>query len=197
MTLTALADSFRHVNSLPIAVNDVLSWIKENTDYKIIELHGVERRHKAFRGAFKRTAIPVGGLYSGEIEIHVQILYGKDLPSDWRRLVIVKEALHIFDPPGSCVSTPEGLKRLIPAIILPELKHTEIFTPALNDKAGSFKAMSILLPSDARVSLAAAVDNGSRTVEEIARYVNLPEAYVDIWLRHGEELEPVFLNGAV
>lgn len=197
MTLVALADSFCNEDSLPILVNDVLSWIRDNTDHKIIELHSVKRAHRAFRGAFKRTAITIGGVYSAETEIHVQILYGEDLPPEWKRLVIVKEALHIFDPQDSRVDTPEDLRRLIPAIISPELKQTPTFMPALNDQLGTFKAMSILLPRVARGKLAAAVADGSRTVEEVASYVRLPEPYVDIWLRHGEELEKIVLEGPV
>jgi hypothetical protein len=79
MTFRALADSFATASSLPIRVDDVLDWIRTNTDHKIIELHGVRREHKGFRGGFRRKAIPVGGtVYNQDVEIVSQVLYGLD-----------------------------------------------------------------------------------------------------------------------
>ena len=135
MTFKALAASFSGIQTLPISVNSVLSWIRQNTDFKKIELHGVNRDTKAFRGAFRRTEINIGRLGSynnnpDDIEIFVEILYGQDLDDDWKRLVIVKEALHVFDGNRECANTPEKLRQLIPQIISPELKGAP-FVPAV------------------------------------------------------------------
>ena len=178
MTFRTLADAFLSEQILPIEVNSVLDWIKQNTDHKEITLHGVERDNKAYRGAFRRKAIPSGMPYSHEYDIITQILYGIDLPEEWKRLVIVKEALHVFDPEGSCVVTPESLRQLIPAIISRELGAP--FIPALNDHFGAFKAMAVMLPRHARNKLGKAIEDGSRTVQEVAHFVRLPEAFVDI-----------------
>ena len=129
MTFRTLAEAFSEEQILPIEVNSVLNWIKQNTDHKEITLHGVERDNKAYRGAFRRKSIPSGMPYSHNYEIITQILYGIDIPDEWKRLVIVKEALHVFDPEGSCVVTPESLKQLIPAIISRELGAP--FIPAM------------------------------------------------------------------
>lgn len=187
MTLRALVDSFSSVRELPVPVDDVLAWIRANTDHKIITLHGVERSSRAYRGAFRRRSIPIGGLYGAECEIHTDILYGSDLPEEWKRLVIVKEAIHVFDGPTACVTTPASLEKLIPAMISPEVSHLP--ETALNDHFGVYRAMSVLMPAAVRHSLSESVENSSRSVDEIARYARLPDNYVDIWLRYGDQFE--------
>jgi hypothetical protein len=134
-------------------------------------------------------------MYSHDPDIVTQVLYGEDLPPDWKRLVIVKEALHVFDPAGNQINTPDGVRKLIPAVISPELKRTAAFAPAVDDFLGAYKAMAVLLPRAARLKLAAAAseDEGGapavRTSSEIAQYAALPDYYVDIWLRVGNTAE--------
>ena len=190
MTFRALADSFSATENLPIRVDDVLDWIRTHTDHKDITLYGVQRGSKAYRGGFRRIAIPQGLPYSGEFNIITQILYGEDLEDDWKRLVIVKEALHIFDSPKLCVDTPEKLQKLVPAIISSELRGAP-FLPAINDQFGALRAMAVLLPNVTRIKLATAIDSGSRSVEEVAQFVRLPEFYVDLWIRLGAEIDPL------
>jgi hypothetical protein len=190
MTYVALVQAFADTEELPIPVDAVLGWIRQNTDHNDIRLHAVGRNKKAFRGAFRRIGIPKGGMYGRDYDIITQILYGEDLPDDWKRLVICKEAMHVFDPHGAQVSTEEGVRKLIPAVILNELKGTP-FLPAINDHLGAFKALAVLIPKTARLKFRAAEE--SRSTAEIARYVKLPEIYVDIWLRYGDELEQLSL----
>ena len=189
MTFKALVESFQDHDHFPILVDDILAWIKNNTDHKDITLHSVKRDNKAFRGGFRRRAVtkPNSQMYSSEYEIITQIFYGSDLEPQWQRLVIVKEALHVFDGNGACVDNVEKLRLLIPAIMAKEIQDVPFF-PAMNDKFGAYKAMSILLPEKSRLIMANAVENGSRTVEEVANFTKLPETYVDIWLRFGAEI---------
>lgn len=196
MTYKALVDSFCEEVDLPVHVNQVLSWVRENTDHKIIKLHGVNRNSQSFRGGFRRKAINVGVAYSQnpeDIEIHTDILFGNDLHDDWKRLVIVKEVMHVFDGPEACVDTPEKLAQLIPNIITMQLTGAP-FIPALNDHFGAFRAMAVLLPKPMRQRLKDAIDSGDRTVEEVAQFCQLPEAYVDIWISHAERLESLILG---
>jgi len=195
MSYASLVEYFAHTEDLPIPVNAVLDRIRTTTDHKDIRLYPVERHNKAFRGAFRRLAYPIGKMYSHEFEIVCQILYGRDLPDEWKRLVIVKEALHVFDPEGSRVDTQDKVRKLIPQVITPDLRGTP-FGPAIDDYLGVFRAMAVLLPRHARTKLKAAVDASSRTVTEIADYVRLPDYYVDIWLDVGAEAEPQLLKGA-
>jgi hypothetical protein len=88
------------------------------------------------------------------------------------------------------VSTEEGVRRLIPAVIAPELKGVP-FVPALNDRMGAFRALAVLIPRAARIKLVEAEER--RSTAEIARFVQIPEFYVDIWLRHGTELEKLLM----
>jgi hypothetical protein len=189
MSYTALVKAFSKVEDLPIPVDAILSWIRENTDHKDIRLHPVDRHKRAFRGAFRRIAIPKGAMYGGDFDIVTQVLFGADLPDEWKRLVIVKEALHVFDAPGDQVNTPEGLRKLIPAIITPELRTAAPFSPAVNDYLGAYRALAVLLPRFARRKLRLAIDNDRRTSTEIADYAKLPDHYVGIWLNIGEEAE--------
>lgn len=193
MTYRALVEHFAAIEDLPIPVDEVLSWIRQNTDHKIIQLHAVGRNKKAFRGACRRVGIPNGVPYSADFDIHTTILYGDDLPPDWKRLVICKEALHVFDPQGSRVNTPDSVARLIPAVIAHELRDGP-FAPVIQDHLGAFRALAVLIPRAARAKLKDAHENDSRSIAEIARYVHLPDYYVDIWLRAGDELETALLK---
>jgi hypothetical protein len=195
MSYAALVEAFAGVEDLPVRVDDVLNWIRDHTDHKTIKLHPVGRSKKAFRGACRRRAIPTTLVaYGTDYEIETTILYGEDLPEDWRRLVIVKEALHVFDPQGQQVNTPEAVQRLIPAMIAQELRGAP-FTPAVNDQLGAFRALAVLLPRSARRKLAAAQKDGTRSTAEIAHYLRLPDFYVDLWLRIGDEIEVLLLGG--
>lgn len=193
MSYASLVEHFAKVEDLLIPVNAVLAWIRSRTDHKDIRLYPVERHNKAFRGAFRRLAYPIGKTYSHEFEIVCQILFGRDLPDDWKRLVIVKEALHVFDPEGSRVDSPEKVRQLIPAVISRDLRGAP-FVPAIDDFLGAYRAMAVLLPRRARNKLKAALDAGTRTATEIADYVKLPDFYVDIWLQVGMEYEPQLLK---
>jgi hypothetical protein len=134
-------------------------------------------------------------VYSHDFDIVTQVLYGEDLPQEWKRLVIVKEALHVFDPEDNRINTPDGVRRLIPAVISPELRRTQAFAPAVDDFLGAYKAMAVLLPRAARVKLAAAANEEEggppavRTSSEIAQYAALPDFYVDLWLSVAETAE--------
>lgn len=193
MSYASLVEHFAKIEDLPIPVNAVLDWIRERTDHKDLRLYGVSRHSKAFRGAFRRLAYPTGKMYSQEYDIVCQILYGEDLPEEWKRLVIVKEALHVFDPEGNRVDTPEKVRQLIPQVITPDLRGAP-FTPAVDDYLGVYRAMAVLLPRHARTKLKAALEADTRTVTEIADYVKLPDYYVDIWLSVGAEAEPQLLK---
>lgn len=188
MSYTALVKAFSKIEELPVPVDAVLKWIQERTDHKDVRLHPVSRRSKAFRGAFRRIGLPKGGMYSHDFDLICQVLYGQDLPPDWKRLVIVKEALHVFDPDGHHVNTPEGVRKLIQQVITPELKAPP-FAPAVDDFLGPYRAMAVLLPRAARRKLRAAYEAGTRTSSEIASYAQLPDYYVEIWLDIGEEAE--------
>jgi hypothetical protein len=190
MTYIALVKAFALTEDMPVPVDAVLDWIRAHTDHKDIRLHAVGRKKKAFRGAFRRIAIPCGGMYSGDYEIITQILYGDDLPDDWKRLVICKEAMHVFDASGEQVGTADSVRKLIPAMILTELKGAP-FLPALNDHLGAFRALAVLMPKQTRVKFKAAEEK--RSTAEISRFVKLPEVYVETWLQYGDELEKILL----
>lgn len=193
MSYPALVKAFSKIEDLPIPVDEVLTWIRTHTDHKDLRLYPVERRKKAFRGAFRRLGIPKGGVYSHDYDIVCQILYGEDLPDEWKRLVIVKEALHVFDPANHQVNTPDAVRKLIPAVITPELLKAP-FVPAINDHLGAYRALAVLLPRAARRRLKASIDAGQRTSTEIASYARLPDFYVDIWLDVGEQIEQELLG---
>jgi hypothetical protein len=194
MTFSALVDYFAKVEELPIPVDEVIDWIRNNTSHKNIKLHAVTRDHKVFRGAFRQTAMPSVRPYDTDPEVLNCILYGKDLEDDWKRLVIVKELTHLFDGPTNKVDTEAAVKALIPAVIEPELKGAPIFGPAFNDHFGVFRAMMLLMPVRARLKLKSAFEQETRTIDEIADYCKLPVKYVDIWIRFGDQISDLILN---
>lgn len=194
MSYRALVEFLADADELPVSVNTVLDWIEQNTDHKSINLHGVAREHKAFRGAFRRRAAPTLTPYATDQEIWTDVLYGKDLPEEWKRLVIVKEVLHVFDGEPERVHTPDAVHRLILSVIHRDIPPT--FPPAVNDHFGAFRAMAVLLPRNARRRLKAAQEqnNGVPTTQEIARYCQVPVFYVDVWMQMGDVFEGLMFN---
>lgn len=195
MTYRALVSHFATRDVLPIPVDDIVGWITARTDHKIIRFHPVPRAKKAYRGAFRRRAVATQLGYDGDPEIITDILYGEDLPSDWKRLVIVKEVTHVFDPEPSRVDSEDKVRRLVPAVMLSELGKSP-FLPAMEDHLGVLKALTLLLPKDARAKLKTAVDERRRSVLDVATYAAVPATYVDIWLRFGDEIEGRLCDGA-
>ncbi|WP_317215830.1 hypothetical protein [Gluconobacter sp. GP1] len=187
MSYAALVSDFADRDAFPIAINEVINWIRTRTDHDIIKLHPVDREHKSYRGAFRRRAISIGGPYSDDIEIRVDIVFGAELHPHMKRLVICKELLHVFDAPKACVNTAEKVRSLIPAMNVPG--EIPIDLPFIMDKLGVYRALAVLMPTKARKRLAEAVSSGARTVEEVATHVALPTADVDLWLRLGDAFE--------
>jgi len=75
-------------------------------------------------------------------------------------------------------------------VILTELKGAP-FLPALNDHLGAFRALAVLMPKQTRIKFKAAEEK--RSTAEIARFVKLPEVYVETWLQFGDELEKILM----
>jgi hypothetical protein len=193
MSYRGLAQHFASIEDLPIPVDDIIRWIVNNTIHKNITLHAVNRDSKSFRGAFHRTSMPSTVPYNLDPEVLYRITYAADLSDDWKRLVIVKEVLHVFDRQSERVNTAEQVRRLIPSVILPEMRGSS-FAPAINDQLGAFRALVVLIPENARRKLKTAFVEGRRSIEEIAHYCGVPDSYVDIWLRSGEEMSQALLD---
>lgn len=187
MSYAALVSDFANRDAFPISINEILQWIQTRTDHKIIRLHPVSREHKSFRGAFRRRAVSTGGVYSDNFEIVVDIAFGAELPRPMQRLVICKEALHVFDAVGARVDTEEKVRSLIPAMNAPGDYPPDL--PFLMDKLGVYRALAVLVPTKARKRLAQNVEDGTRTVEEVATHLALPPYEVDSWLRLGDTFE--------
>jgi hypothetical protein len=194
MTFKALVDHFASTTSFPIHVDSVLDWIRAHTDHKNIRLFPVDRKGKSFRGAFRRREINVSNQpYGVDTEIQVDIVFGEDLSDQWKRLVIVKEAIHVFDNGTVCIDSAEKLRKLIPGIVSDDLQR--ILSPyAFNDHLGVFRAMAILVPQNAREKLKESLDTGERNISEISEAVGLPDHYVDMWLKYGDQLDKSIFN---
>jgi hypothetical protein len=187
MSYAALVEHFSAIDSFPVDYGDVIDWVIENTDHKIIKLYPVAREKKAYRGAFRRRAYPSVLPYATDPDIQTDILYGQDLTRDWKNLVITKEVLHVFDPDVMRVNTPEAAQKLIPAVIHVEVQRT--IMPELHaDLFAAIRALPILIPMKARADLKDAVASNHKTIEEVAGFVDVPPQYVDLWLEHGEQL---------
>src|ERR1700741_1874083 len=123
-------------------------------------------------------------MYSQEFDIVTQILFGQDLPLEWKRLIIVKKALHVFDTHQ--VDTPDDVRKLIPAVIPPELKSTTWFGAAVDDYFGLTRQWPFCSQRPHKQSFAQQQwKNGTRTSTEIADFVQLPDYYVGMWLEGG------------
>lgn len=176
---------FSEKTFLPIKIDDIISYILRKGFVKRITLHkeDVDPAEVAGFLLMRRDPTP----YS--IDDVADITYSSQLPSDWQRLVIAKELIHIVDKTTCRVSSRENVARLISDIVMPQsvqLELERISPQTSSDKAGILMALMLLMPENARNLLKELYDKDKISLTEIADIAKVPTGFVqivmlDIW----------------
>jgi hypothetical protein len=175
--LTKLLDHFDSYESLHIEVNSVRDQLIDLGVQDEIRFHFVDIKSEILRGLIYRYSkhrVPYG-----DPILCSEICIAKSLPNEWRRLVAVKELLHITDTPNEAADSEQEVDKLIERMSLPfeVMEETRVST---NDKLHLLPALSILVPKACREILREQFARNHITRADIANMAQIPERYVRI-----------------
>ena len=187
MSIKALFDHFDNKTSLYIDVNEVKSKIIECGYESEIYFHFVDINEARVRGYLQRTGT-AGGVYA-ESTFRSDIYIAKTLDQAWRRVVAVKELLHIIDTEEFSAASHETVDALLENMAVPS-EVREYRASYLNDRIRLMSAIAILVPAKCRELLRQCVTRGSLTNTEIQLFTKVPSRFVPYILK--EEFEEDF-----
>ncbi|MBA5779122.1 hypothetical protein H2509_18495 [Stappia sp. F7233] len=185
MLLKKLFDHFDNYEKLHIEVNTVKDQLVEIGCQDKINFHFVEINDGILRGLIHRY-IRRDSPYGDQIMCS-DICIAKSLDPEWRRLVAVKELLHITDTKQETAQSEAAVEKLIERLSLPfEVQHET--KSSLNDRVYILFALAILVPKGCRAILRTLYDNGHITLLDVAQMAQIPERYADVVM--GDWFEP-------
>lgn len=185
MLVQRLLDIFDKYTSLHIDVNDVRDQLIEMGVQDKIRFHFVKMDHSKVRGLLHRY-ITHRAPYSEPTlcsDIVIPIDMGDEADA-WKRLVAVKELLHITDCDKLTAASTEAVDNLFAKFsVPPELRNgTTAGEPMrgsfLNDRVRIYFALAVLVPALCRDHLRPLFTSGSLSAREIAEIAQIPVRYV-------------------
>jgi hypothetical protein len=164
--------------TLPVEVDDIVDYLREQQIKDEIDFVGVDVNTEVLRGAIKHYVLP--GLAYGEPTFCAEIYYDQTQGNDWVRLVCCKELLHILDPDALKVRSKADFLKLVEKIVLPAEFQDPIKDGAkvMSDRIATYLAVAALFPWGARTILMPAYREGKLSIEDIAVVADLPLRYV-------------------
>jgi hypothetical protein len=184
MHLGELIGRFSTLTHAPIKINQVREAILSFGLQDEIVFVGVDLDTEVVRGSVVQYTYR-NGVYA-EPTRATDVYFAKSLPLPWKRLVICKELLHIFDGPLSRTATREDAEVLLRKIVLvPQLVETaeEIRRDGIQvwtDRLQILTAAALLFPQATRDLLLPKLQANSISLEDIERVVQLPFPYVQM-----------------
>lgn len=179
MHLNDLLDHFDNYTRLHISVNFVRDQLIDMGVQDEIRFHFVSIDHDILRGLlfrYNRHAV----VYGDPIRCS-EVCIAESLPVEWRRVVAVKELLHITDTPEETAESEIAVDKLIERMALP-MEVREETRSSLNDRTHIIPALAILVPKQCRMLLREMHKEGKITPLAVAHMAKIPERYGDLIL---------------
>lgn len=177
MRLKKLIQQFDVKEVLPVDVNEVVQFLRDEQIKDEIRFVGVDIDSTVLRGFIKHYVIP--GVGYGEPTFCADVYYDQSQSGDWKRLVCCKELLHILDNDHCRTNTEDAIEHQIERMILPE-EFQNFHSESLGvqtDRLTIYYAVAVLFPWAARNLLVEPYEKGRLTVADIARIADIPERY--------------------
>jgi hypothetical protein len=175
MNLTKLLDHFDQYDKLHIEVNMVRDHVITLGFQDEIRFHFVEMDESLVRGCIYRYC-KHGAPYGDPIRCS-EICIAKSQQQDWRRLVAVKELLHITDTDKERAATDSAVSELIQRLSLPFDIQMET-KASLNDRHHIIPALAVLVPKPCRDQLKPLFKQGKINAVAISQIAQIPDRYV-------------------
>lgn len=179
MLLEKLLESFDAYTKLHVEVDCVADQIKDFGIQDEIRFHFVSMDEGTLRGLVyrytKHKAVYGDPIYCSEICI------AKTLTPDWRRLVAVKELLHITDTPAETAQSEAAVDALVERMALPS-DIREDTRSSFNDETRILPALAVLVPKECRKILRNLIESEKITSADAAEMAQIPERYIELVL---------------
>jgi hypothetical protein len=111
-----------------------------------------------------------------------EICLAKSLPYEWRRIVAVKELLHITDTEAETAESEAAVEKLVVRLAMPNDVREEDTRSSLNDRTHIIPALAVLVPKECRTLLRRMVEGQKITLPEAAKMARIPERYIEFVL---------------
>lgn len=187
MSLGKMIARFEGQRRLAVRLNSVRDAVVELGVQDEITFHPVDIDESKLRGAFRLSRYRPR-LYADPVH-YADIMYAKSLDEDWRRLVCVKEMMHLFDADPHKAASCDDIDTLVRRMSRPpELRDIEVLDQEFNDRAAILPALAILFPRAARDALLDEYRCGNKKDHDLAAAAVIPQRYIeflmsDTWAR--------------
>ena len=190
MIVSELLDWFaQNTEVLHVDVNDVRDKLIEMGVVDDVEFHFVTMDKGKVRGLLYRYSVATDGETP---KLFSKIILPRDMGEEteaWRRLVAVKELLHITDCDTITASSPLAVDNLFAKFSMPpELRadKPEPFDSSyLNDRVQIYFALAVLVPGKPRDKLRELFTNNKLSYREIAEICGVPIRYAPPLMHEG------------
>lgn len=180
MQLKRLLDHFDTYERLHIEVDDVRDQLIETGVQDEILFHFVDIDASILRGLIYRYT-KRDSVYGVDPKLCSQICIAESLPYEWRRLVAVKELIHITDTPQETAESEQAVEKLIERLSYP-LDIALETNSSKNDKMNILPALAVLVPLECRKLVRTMHKANVATNLDIAKMAQIPPRYIDVIL---------------
>jgi len=184
MLVQSLLDEYDQYTDLHIDVNDVRDRLVSLGIQDQILFHFVKMDKEKIRGLLhrytKHSAVYGDPFLCSDILISVDMGEESDF---WKRLVAVKELLHITDCDSLTAASEAAVNNLFEKFsVPPELRDgsdlDEVKSSYLNDRVRIYLALAVLIPAKCRDALRPLYASKALSAREIAEIAQVPRRYV-------------------
>lgn len=176
MHLNSLLDHFDIYTRLHISVNSITAQLIDMGVQDEIRFHFVDINADALRGLLFRYTKHASAY--GEPIRCSEICIAESLSPEWKRLVAVKELLHITDTPEETAQTEAAVDKLIENLSLP-LDIQQETRSSLNDRTHIIPALAVLVPRDCRLTLRRLYNEEKIRPSDVANLARIPDRYAE------------------
>ncbi|WP_375782952.1 hypothetical protein ACE10Z_23850 [Bradyrhizobium sp. Pha-3] len=177
--LLKLINEFAARTTLPVEVEHVVDYLRQQGIKDEIHFWDADMDTQVLKGAIVHWEYQANGWTYKVADIYT----ARTLTPEEKRMVQVKELLHILDPRIDRASTPEEVQELIKRMVLPVQEISDWSTPAgahaRNDHSGLLYALAVLFPIAVRELLSGPYAAKNIDTAKIAEIAALPYGFVD------------------
>lgn len=179
--ISAILDHFDEFDALPIRVEDVRAHLTKIGPDDEITFHFVDMDADLIRGV-AHSYVRHNGVYGDPINC-TEVCIAKEQPQHWRRIVAIKEMLHVIDGEAMTANKQETVEFLFEALALPpEVRPENHKKSYVNDKTRIYLALAVMVPKPFRDLFRTLVEQKALTNIDIARVTGVPARFIPLVL---------------
>lgn len=183
MSILRLVQHFDSLGEVPAKLTSILQKVQEFVQDDIIHVNEVDEPFKELRAIYTKDRVPPHNGSAIVDTVHHRIAYSKHMPSEWKRLVVCKELMHVLDPEPFCTTTREQVVALA-SDLMPGGRHGAIRTNprAFIEALAEFRAVALLFPYGLWENAVEMLKQNNLDIGKLTSELELPPEYVSLAL---------------